>query len=365
MGQLIFSDVSKALPDSRVDVSFVVKNTAAILASVPKVDFSYAVGEPPPSARQVVVVVGQGSSEVNASTPGVAWLSVSSKLGRSPFAFNISVNPNGLTAGQYTSSITVTAADATPLSIPITLTVTAPASPQIATIFNATTMKSGPIAPGELLTIKGLGLGPVAGVTAAPTSGTYGPILTNTRVYFDLVPGIPLFVRSDQVNLVVPFEIAGRYQVSVTVEVNGVRSAGVTMLVQDVAPGLFTVSATGTGQLSALNQDSTINGIETGQKRAVPGSIIQLFGTGAGQTTPSGQTGSISSTKQVTLLPVSAKIAGMPATINFSGQAPSMISGLWQVNVTVPSGLPVGNHEVLVSVGGVSTQSGATVAVGQ
>ena len=47
-------------------------------------------------------------------------------------------------------------------------------------------------------------------------------------------------------------------------------------------PALFTSSANGSGQAAALNQDGTVN---SDSNPALPGTVIQLFGTGFGEIT--------------------------------------------------------------------------------
>lgn len=63
-----------------------------------------------------------------------------------------------------------------------------------------------------------------------------------------------------------------------------------------------------------------------------------------------------------TILPVSVKIGGVEATVLFSGLAPGF-TGLYQVNVLVPSGVPTGNETPLVITQGEVTSPPVTVAI--
>jgi uncharacterized protein (TIGR03437 family) len=63
------------------------------------------------------------------------------------------------------------------------------------------------------------------------------------------------------------------------------------------------------------------------------------------------------------LQPVTVTIGGKTAETNYAGGAPEIVQGVMQVNAQIPSGLPAGNAAVVVSVGGVTTQAGVTVAV--
>ena len=47
-------------------------------------------------------------------------------------------------------------------------------------------------------------------------------------------------------------------------------------------------------------------------------------------------------------------IGGIPAPVQFSGLAPQF-TGLYQINVTVPANAPVGQQQVIVSAGGVTS----------
>ena len=63
------------------------------------------------------------------------------------------------------------------------------------------------------------------------------------------------------------------------------------------------------------------------------------------------------------LLPVSALIGGVPALVQFAGEAPGLVSGVLQVNVQIPANAPTGNVPIWVSIGNNSTQQGVTVSV--
>jgi uncharacterized protein (TIGR03437 family) len=54
---------------------------------------------------------------------------------------------------------------------------------------------------------------------------------------------------------------------------------------------------------------------------------------------------------------------GGQALYTYAGEAPGMVAGVMQLNVQIPAGVPSGPLEVLVSIGGVSSQRGITVSV--
>jgi uncharacterized protein (TIGR03437 family) len=94
-----------------------------------------------------------------------------------------------------------------------------------------------------------------------------------------------------------------------------------------------------------------------------------MFMTGEGQTTPLGITGKITGVTlpppQVTPAPVQPILVstGGQALYTYAGEAPGMVAGVMQLNVQIPAGVPSGPLEVLVSIGGVSSQKGITVSV--
>jgi len=234
----------------------------------------------------------------------------------------------------------------------------------IGAVTNAASSVSGPVAPGEVVVLYGSGLGP-AQLTQSridPTSGLVGTSLAGTSVIFGGKPAPVLYTWATQVAAVVPYSIAGA-NVQVFVQYQGQSSAPVTVPVAAVAPALFTADSSGKGQAAASNQDGTVNGAAHPAK---VGSYISLWLTGAGQTNPAGvdgQPGAAPLPQPVAA--VSVTIGGQSVTPQYAGQAPTAVAGVMQINAQIPSGTQAGNAvPVVVQVGGVSTQAGVTIAVG-
>jgi uncharacterized protein (TIGR03437 family) len=53
----------------------------------------------------------------------------------------------------------------------------------------------------------------------------------------------------------------------------------------------------------------------------------------------------------------------LPAEVVFAGAAPQAVAGLFQVNVRIPADAPTGDVPIMLTVGNVNSQTGATVAV--
>lgn len=239
----------------------------------------------------------------------------------------------------------------------------AAATQQIAppTVVNAASMLAGPVAPGEIVSIFGLGIGPVT-----PASGIFGASgalpteLAGTQVLFN-GQAAPLFYAQDsQINVQAPYEIAGNSTVSIEVIYQGQSAGTVTVPVAAASPGIFTVSA-GTGLAEAVNQDGTLNSTIDPAPR---GSVVSLYATGEGITQPARADGvPATGTSTAPVLPVNVTIGGSPAQVVYAGEAPGFV-GLLLVNVQVPAGLTTtGLVPVVLTIGSAASQSGVTLAV--
>ncbi len=231
----------------------------------------------------------------------------------------------------------------------------------INSVTNAASSVTGPISPGEIIAIKGSGLGPAIGVsfTPDPVTGMVNTTLAGTQVLFGTIAAPILYTSATQVNAVVPYEIAGQTLVQTQVQYqNG--GAFYSFQAAAAAPGIFTFNSTGTGPAAALNQNGTLNSVSN---PAAGGSYVTLYLTGGGQTNPAGVTGSITGSVLKWLTQnVTATIGGQTATVSFDGAAPGYVDGFLQFNVVVPQGVH-GTVPVVVTVGGIATPATATVSV--
>jgi virginiamycin B lyase len=174
----------------------------------------------------------------------------------------------------------------------------------------------------------------------------------------------PLFyVSGSQVNLQVPWELAGQSQVPVTATVNGQTSAPRTANIVPFSPGIFTINAQGTGQGAIL--DASYHMVDA-SNAAIPGStVLQIFCTGLGAVTNQPQTGFPAPTSTPlaeTRTTPTVTIGGVSANVLFSGLAPGFV-GEYQVNALVPATALAGSAvPVAISIGGVTSNT-VTIAV--
>jgi trimeric autotransporter adhesin len=235
-------------------------------------------------------------------------------------------------------------------------------NPTISAVTNAASNLVGPIAPSEIVVLYGTGLNSAKLTSASVGSDDlYGTALAGTRVQFDGIGATMLYTSATQAAAIVPYEVTGA-STQITVTYQGQTSAPATIALAGSAPGLFTIDSTGQGQAAAINQIGSINSSST---PASIGSVISLFATGEGQTSPTGVDGKRAATPLPTpILPVTVTIGGV--TINdlqYVGGAPGQVAGLLQINVPIPAGIMPGMVPVAIRVGEATSQAGVTIAV--
>ena len=239
--------------------------------------------------------------------------------------------------------------------------------PPLTRLNNAAGNTPGVVSPGMVFVVYGNNLGPstLVGAAVDPASGLLASTRSGTAVLFNNIPAPLLFVEGSAVSGIAPYEIAGLSNVQVVVEVEGQRSAPMTVVVQATSPGVFSLNYSGTGQAVA---DQYINGQGTLNSSGNPlpaGTLVSIYVTGEGQTVPAGTDGLFSSTVvPKPVASVSVSVGGVPQTnINYAGEIPGDPGGVMQVNFFLAAGTPSGMQPVTVTVGGVASQSGLTLVV--
>ncbi len=319
-------------------------------------------------------IVSSGPPVSNISVtkdPAATWLNVTLNQTTTPVTAAFTVTPLA-TAGSYQTNVTISSSSlpGASLSIPVTLNVV-PGPWFIRYGFgNVASYVNDAVAPGEVFVIFGGNFGPsqLAG-PSVDSSGRVATTVGNTQVSFDGLP-VPLYYSlgsggAGQVAGFAPFELDGKTQTQVQVVYNGVASPPVVLPVLPAVPGLSTSDTSGGGPGAIFNQDQSVNG--PGNPESV-GNVITLFGTGAGQTTPPGRDGAFAGVgAPLAKLNQSVKvfIDGIQATnVPYSGPAPTLVEGVFQVDVQIPPGVHhPGDLAVVVQVGDEMTQPGVTVSV--
>jgi uncharacterized protein (TIGR03437 family) len=202
--------------------------------------------------------------------------------------------------------------------------------PKISTgsLVNAASFLGG-LAPGGYFSLFGEHL---AASTDAAQTIPLPTTLGNMTVQWNGVPLPLLAVSPGQINAQVPFDAAqGMAEIKVTSD--GITGAAVPVSVQAASPGLFQVSP---GILLAINEDGTLN--SSGHPAPV-GSVVVIYGTGCGgydRPLPTGGGVPIDRLYQLAL-PGALGVGGVAAEILFAGAAPTLGTGLVQINARIPA----------------------------
>ncbi len=200
-------------------------------------------------------------------------------------------------------------------------------------------------APGELITITGGGFGPSNVMYTAPgADGKYPLTAAGYSVKIGGLDAPVIAVALGTIAVQVPFE--SPYQ-PLDIEV---FSSGQLFQSIPMNPAGFNLTLFDTGDrnnplnlpaLAALNQDGTINSFNN---PAAVGTIVSLFGSGAGILSPPLQTGALSPVPPsglLSLLP-SPLLAGcwQCSSIPYVGSAPGLTTSMVQINMQLPSSTP-------------------------
>jgi uncharacterized protein (TIGR03437 family) len=176
---------------------------------------------------------------------------------------------------------------------------------------NAATFAAGPVVPGSIATLAGTLF---SGQTVSVT--------------FNGLASQVLFSNATQINLVVPAGLGAATSAQVVVTVDGAPSAPFKVNLAPFAPGIF---ANG-----VANQDSSVN---SAQKPAAPGSIIQVYATGL-------------SSSGVITAKIGSEVIAQPY---YAGPAPG-IAGLQQIDLILPNDLTGNSVNVSVCGGATAAQ---------
>lgn len=172
----------------------------------------------------------------------------------------------------------------------------------------------------------------------APTS------LDGTSVTVGGQPAFIYFISSQQVNALVPGNVASGPQPVVLKNANG-TSVPFMLSVNPSQPGLLAPSSfvvDGNQYLAALFADGqtfvlppgTISGVPSRQAR--PGDTIIAYGVGFGAVTPAIPVGQIVQVSNTLASPIQILFGTTPAVLSYWGLAPQFV-GLYQFNIVVPN----------------------------
>ena len=165
--------------------------------------------------------------------------------------------------------------------------------------------------------------------------------MANVQVTFDGTPAPLLWVQDAQINLVAPWSLTPGQNTQICATYNDANTNCLSLPVIQTTPAVFMVDGR---YAAALNQDGTYN---SASNPAAPGSIVTIYATGLGPTTPPQPDGSLIG------LPLPANVltfgveaiytigipfgteVDVPFEVQYAGPALSLVAGVSQINFRV------------------------------
>lgn len=211
-------------------------------------------------------------------------------------------------------------------------------------IFNS--VANQPLAPGGYAAIYGSNLSQASNVS---TQYPFSLQLGNTSVILGSKQLPIYFTSSDQINVVLPYDVPANSTQQLVVQNGSAISIPQTVVIASAQPAILAGSS-GTAFVSVFQSDGTALPDDS---PVTAGDVIILYCSGLGAVNPPVAAGSPapSSLLSSTVNPVTVMIGQTPAQVLFAGLVPTYAQ-LYQVNVQVPAGLPSGAATLTVSVGG-------------
>ncbi|MGA3078233.1 MAG: hypothetical protein ABSG56_31710 [Bryobacteraceae bacterium] len=205
-------------------------------------------------------------------------------------------------------------------------------------------------APGELVEIYGTNLSLVTTDLSGWPGVSLPSPLNGVSVVLAGHGARLLYVSPGQVDALLPFGAPTGLQELTLTNANG-TSAPISLQVAAVAPALY--------NFAFENADFSL---VSSYHPAHAGDVLVLYATGMGQTTPPLVTGQIVPSANYVTAPVTVTIGGVTANVFYSIAAPPYVAGLYQMAVTVPSGLASGSQPVVATSGGLQSNT-VTIAI--
>lgn len=227
------------------------------------------------------------------------------------------------------------------------------APPRINKVVNAADFTNN-IAPGGLISLFGTQMSPVNMASAEiplPTA------LADSCLTVNGLPMPILFVSPTQVNAQMPFETIGN--VTLILHTPGGTSDNYNLQVLPNAPAVFQVPVPNTSETvpTVVRNDDGRLVTDSHPIHRKGNEALVIYSTGLGVTLPAVPSGMPGPTNPlaVALTAPTVTLGGMELPVLYYGLAPGEV-GVYQINVSVPSGVPIGFPVTLqITQGGLST----------
>lgn len=203
---------------------------------------------------------------------------------------------------------------------------------------NAASYAGGMIAPGEMVTIYGVDIGPPALAMYQVTDGRFATEIASTRVMVNGTPMPIIYASSGAVSTIMPFGLTAGSEAEVWIEYQGKATNHLKMPVIAAFPGVFTIPSTGSGQAAMQHwPDYSINGASNPIARE---GVAMVYLTAGGM---SGTDGALADSAQSHPLPVDVRVGTLPTQVLYAGTSPGLVHGMMQINFIVPANAATGD----------------------
>ena len=350
---------SKFAPDNQqVSVTLNVTAEPIVQASSSTVSFTIAQGANAQTTAIAVTDAGQGTLTISGVTAAAAnsgtWLTVAFAPGPSDSTvITITADPTGLTPNTYAGTVTIASNAVNPsVVIPVELTVVAQGPPLASAggvVNNGTFGANEPLAQGDIVAVFGsqFTYGDAQGATSLPLQ----TIMNGVQVLVNGTAAPIYYVSPGQINFEIPIDASTANGGGGTVQVvrNGQPGNLVYVDINAQAPR-FIVYDGGYGIMTT--PQGALTGIPSSPVKV--GDTIVIYALGLGPTSPPVASGTASPSSPLAKVPGTTQVCfGVEspfhqspcATALFSGLTPGFV-GLYQINVTIPAGIPSGNSTI-------------------
>jgi uncharacterized protein (TIGR03437 family) len=221
-----------------------------------------------------------------------------------------------------------------------TITEGQPLAPRVFSIVNAASNElTGLVAPGEIISLYGTGLGPTAPVAATPENGLFPTSLGGVQVLVNGSPIPLLYVSASQINAEIPSDgnrLGTVLNATSVVQVMNNSTPLPNFTLGNVSSD-FAVFGNAGGSMTVINQDGTLNKIANPAK---VGSVVSIWATGFGiagaPVVGAVATAANNYCSSCQLVLTDNQGTTITETVQYAGAAPDLIDGLMQINFMVP-----------------------------
>lgn len=367
-GSITISSFQASNPLLTVPVSLTVGQPQSLAVTPMTLSFSYLNGDPAPPSQTINLSPSSGTVDFKATAEvsgSVPWLKATPGAGTAPARITVTVDPTGLAPTLYSGTITILTAGLPPVVVPVSFSISGPPVPSLSSVLNAGSLLDGPIAPGEIVVLAGANTGPSGDPVVAQLNadGTLPLAIGDTQVLFDTLIAPILSVQTNQVTVIVPYELAGQPSTLIQVKRKSVYSNPLQIPITATVPGVFTANVPATKVGMIMNADGTPNSVD---HPALANTTLTVYYTGDGQTDPPRTTNSVTPTGPPFPAPIqllTATLGGTAASVTLYGPVPGKFAGLSTAAITVPSGLGPGPQPLFLISGSTPSQGGLMVYV--